>query len=91
VGEVSRSATETARKILELRQKHQTLIRDKASNQTNAGLLLDYLFEQPIVNVRLVSPSGTKPARGERFKTGHSEARDSYHFWFFNQGISGAS
>ncbi len=54
VGEVSRSATETARKILELRQKHQALIRDKASNQTNAGLLLDYLFEQPIVNVRLV-------------------------------------
>ncbi len=54
VGEVSRSATETARKILELRQKHQALIRDKASNQTNAGLLLDYLFEQPMVNVRLV-------------------------------------
>lgn len=54
VGEVSRSATETARKILELRQKHQILIRDKASNQKNAVLLLDYLFEQPIVNVRLV-------------------------------------
>lgn len=54
VCEVSRSATETARKILELRQKHQTLIRDKAANQTNAALLLDYLFEQPIVNVRLV-------------------------------------
>jgi Fic family protein len=54
VGEVSRSATETARKILELRQKHQALIREKASNQTNAGLLLDCLFEQPILNVRLV-------------------------------------
>jgi Fic family protein len=54
VGEVSRSATDTARKILELRQKHQTLIRDKAANQKNAVLLLDYLFEQPIVNVRLV-------------------------------------
>jgi Fic family protein len=54
VGEVSRSATETARKILELRQKHQTLIRDKAANQANATLLLDYLFQQPIVNVRLV-------------------------------------
>jgi hypothetical protein len=38
-----------------------------------------------------LSPSGTKPARGERFKTGHSEARDSYHFWFFNQGIFAAS
>lgn len=54
VSEVSRSATETARKILELRQKHQALIRDKASSQTNAALLLDYLFEQPMVNVRLV-------------------------------------
>jgi hypothetical protein len=39
----------------------------------------------------LLSPSGTKPARGERFKTGHSEVRDSYHFWFFNQGIFAAS
>ncbi len=54
VCEVSRSATETARKILELRQQHQALIRDKAANQTNAALLLDYLFEQPMVNVRLV-------------------------------------
>lgn len=54
VDEVSGSATETARRILELRQKHQATIRDKAANQTNATLLLDYLFEQPIVNVRLV-------------------------------------
>jgi Fic family protein len=54
VGEVSRSAAETARRILELRLKHQALIRDKATNQTNAVLLLDYLFEQPMVNVRLV-------------------------------------
>jgi len=54
VAEVSRSATETARKILELRQKHQALLCDKASNQTNAALLLDYLFEQPMVNARLV-------------------------------------
>ena len=38
-----------------------------------------------------LSPSGTKPARGERFKTGHSEVWDSYHFWFFNQGIFAAS
>jgi Fic family protein len=54
VGEVSRSATETARRILELRQKHQAVIRRKATNQTNAIGLLDYLFEQPLVNVRLV-------------------------------------
>ena len=54
VGEVSRSATETARRILELRQKHQAVIHRKAANQTNAIGLLDYLFEQPLVNVRLV-------------------------------------
>jgi hypothetical protein len=42
-------------------------------------------------NIAPVSPSGTKPARGERFKTGHSEVWDSYHFWFFNQGIFAAS
>jgi len=54
VSEVSRSATETARQILDLRRKHQTLIRSKTVNQANALGLLDYLFEQPIVNVRLV-------------------------------------
>ncbi|MDB6064635.1 MAG: Fic family protein [Pedosphaera sp.] len=54
VSEVSRSATETARQILDLRRKHQTLIRSKPANQANALGLLDYLFEQPIVNARLV-------------------------------------
>src|SRR3984957_7741850 len=54
VGEVSRSAAETARRILELRLKHQALIRNKAPNQVNAVGLLDYLFEQPIVTARLV-------------------------------------
>jgi hypothetical protein len=34
-----------------------------------------------------LSSSESKPARGERIKTGHSEVRDSYHFWFFNQEI----
>jgi Fic family protein len=54
VSQVSLSATETARQILDLRRKHQTLIRSKAANQANALGLLDYLFEQPIVNARLV-------------------------------------
>ena len=54
VGEVSRSATETARRTLELRQKHLALIRKQAVNQANATGLLDYLFEQPIVTARLV-------------------------------------
>jgi len=54
VGEVSRSATETARRILDLRQKHLALIRKQSVNQANATGLLDYLFEQPIVTARLV-------------------------------------
>ena len=45
----------------------------------------------PATATPTLSPSGTKPARGERFKTGHSEVWDSYHFWFFNQGIFAAS
>ena len=53
VGEVSRSATETARQILELRQKHLALVRNKVANQAHAVGLLDYLFEQPIVTARL--------------------------------------
>ena len=54
VKEVSRSATERAKRILDLRRNHRKLIRDKANNQANAARLLDYLFEQPIVTVRLV-------------------------------------
>ncbi len=54
VAQVSRAATETARRILELRQKHLTLVREKVMNQANAIGLLDYLFEQPIVTTRLV-------------------------------------
>lgn len=54
VGEVSRSATETAQRILELRQKHLTLVRKRLQNQAHAVGLLDYLFEQPIVTARLV-------------------------------------
>jgi Fic family protein len=54
VSEVSQSATETARRILELRRNHQALVQSKIANQTNAAGLLNYLFEQPIVNVRLV-------------------------------------
>jgi Fic family protein len=53
VGEVSRSATETARQILELRQQHQQVISEKVASQAKAATLLDYLFEQPLVNVRM--------------------------------------
>jgi Fic family protein len=54
VAEVSRSASDTARRILELRRSHQVLVRSRARNQTKALILLDYLLEQPIVNARLL-------------------------------------
>jgi len=38
-----------------------------------------------------LSPSGSKPAKGERFKTSHPEVSNSYHFCWFKQGVSIAS
>src|SRR5271157_2561905 len=44
--EVSQSATKTARAILSLREQHRQLVESPR--------LLDYLFEQPIVSVKIV-------------------------------------
>jgi len=52
VAEVANAATETARRILRLREEHRELIRARASGRANAEHLLDHLFEQPILNVR---------------------------------------
>ena len=38
-----------------------------------------------------VSPSGSKPAKGERFKTSHPEVSNSYHLCWYKQGVSIAS
>ena len=54
VAEVSRSATETARHIVTLREKHQELIFTRIAKHGKAIALLDYLFKQPIVTARLV-------------------------------------
>lgn len=54
VYEVSKTATETARAILNLRENHRQLI-GRSTGTSSYGLLLhDLLFKQPIVNVRLV-------------------------------------
>ena len=52
VREVSNASTETARSILEMREKHRTLIAEKMSNSVSGLKLLDYLFEKPVVNIR---------------------------------------
>lgn len=56
--EVSREATETARNILRLREEHRGLLSEKlAVDKLWATpydfLFLEYLFEQPIVTVRM--------------------------------------
>jgi Fic family protein len=53
VAEVSTGATGTAREILRLREKHRLLISAQRSGSTNGHRLLDYLYERPILNVRM--------------------------------------
>jgi Fic family protein len=52
--EVSRSAADTARAILALRERHRRLVADKVPNGSAGLNLLDYLFESPLVTVRMV-------------------------------------
>jgi Fic family protein len=52
VFEVSQSATETARAILQLRERHRTAIAMLA-NSTNALQLLDFLFQSPVLSIRM--------------------------------------
>jgi Fic family protein len=55
VAEVSQSATETARAIVNLRETHRQLIGDKLAGRAALGMrLLDYLFEQPLLSIPLV-------------------------------------
>ena len=55
VEEVSEEAIETSRRIFALRDQHRALINSALGTSTASGMrLLDYLYEQPIVNVRLV-------------------------------------
>ena len=52
VYEVSQASTNTARAILQLREKHRGLIAEKAASSSNGLKLLDCLFESPITTVR---------------------------------------
>ena len=55
VDEVSTEAIHTARRIFSLREKHRNAIDEKLSSSAGSGLrLLDYLYEQPMINVRMV-------------------------------------
>jgi len=59
VYEVSREATETARRILALREGHRRVLSEKLAQEKLGAtphdfLFLEYLFEQPIVTIRMV-------------------------------------
>ena len=51
---VSQAATATARSILNLREEHRQAVGQKLGGSAYGLRLLDFLFERPIVNVRLV-------------------------------------
>lgn len=55
VAEVSQVATTTARAILDLREAHRKIIGQQLGNISHRFLLLDYLCEQPLLNVRMVA------------------------------------
>jgi Fic family protein len=54
VADVSQDATATARQILKLREESRVLIARELENSVSGQLLLDYLFEHPLVSVKLV-------------------------------------
>lgn len=55
VGEVSEEAMNTSRQIFALREQHRALVNNSLGTGAASGLrLLDYLYEQPIVNIRIV-------------------------------------
>lgn len=54
IAEVSHAATMTARAILTLREEHRQLIATHMDGSTAGLRLLDQLFEQPLVTVRLI-------------------------------------
>jgi len=55
VDEVSRQATQTAREIVDLRERHRMLIVDNFGQVAGNGLkVLEYLFKNPIISVKLI-------------------------------------
>jgi Fic family protein len=56
IAEVSQEATETARRIVQLRETHRRLMADKFGRAASNGLkLIDYMFEKPVFSVQDVA------------------------------------
>lgn len=54
VDEVSREATETAKKILQMREEHGQLIAKNLGGNAFALPLLNLLFEQPLITISII-------------------------------------
>ncbi len=54
VDEVSREATETAKTILQMREKHWSVIAKELAGNAFASPLLDFLLEPPLVTISIV-------------------------------------
>ena len=52
VDETSHAATETARAVLSLREDHRKVITAELSGSASGLILLDYLFQHPVISVR---------------------------------------
>jgi Fic family protein len=55
VYEVSEEATLTARAILDLQENHRRIIRSEISGATNGMVLLDFLFRNPIITIKMTA------------------------------------
>jgi len=76
VYEVSQEATQTARNILSLREQQRQTISEKLGGGASGLRLLDYLFEQPIVTVRMVQRTlGCSYATANKSVNQFTEAR----------------
>ncbi len=51
VGEIASESAETARLIMDLREEHRKLVLDKVRGRQNGLVLLDNLFEMPVITV----------------------------------------
>jgi Fic family protein len=53
VFEVSQGASETAREILDLRERHRKLLSDRLPTSATGLRLLDFLFQSPLITTRM--------------------------------------
>ena len=55
VAEVANQATDTARRILQLREEHRDFVSQHIRGSANGLRLLDFLYQRPVVSVGLVT------------------------------------